>query len=128
MRVLLVICFLVTSFADPRWASGPQVVRAGERPDATSPRNAPFPFEGAYAPLKNVKTLEEWAAVTRDKDWGVRAAAAGAVRQMPFEMKTAIPRLIELLDDEKDEVRLGALSSLGDLRTDAKAAALPLVK
>ena len=108
MRALLVICFLVTSFADPPWASGPQVVRAGERPDATSPRLAPFPFEGARAPLKNVKTLEEWAAVTRDKDPAVRAAAAAAVGEMPFEMKTAVPRLIELLDDENDDVRLGA--------------------
>ena len=68
MRALLVICFLVTSFADPPLASGPQVVRAGERHDATSPRIAPFPFEGPYAPLKNVKTLEEWAALTRDRE------------------------------------------------------------
>ncbi len=68
------------------------------------------------------KTLDEWMALTKDKDLSGRYDAALVLGGIGYEAKAAVPALVELLKDKEPVVRKEAVLALGNIGSDAKIA------
>jgi HEAT repeat protein len=80
--------------------------------------------------LRNIGSKAVLALVEalKDKDKGVRKAAAFALGLIGQEAKPAVSALIEALKDENDSVRSYAAEALGRIGSEAKTAVLALVE
>jgi HEAT repeat protein len=64
--------------------------------------------------------------VKKDKDAGVRKAAATALARVDADPKLAVPVLVEALKDGSEPVRIAAIEALGILGPAARPAVKPL--
>ena len=62
------------------------------------------------------------------KDSWIREAAASSLGKMGADASAAVPRLVELLQDEAEVVRISAAVAIGQLGPGAKAAVPALIK
>ena len=73
------------------------------------------------------KALPDMMKALKDKDAGVRASAAEAVGKCDPDPADAVPALVDLLNNDKDEkVKLAAINGLALMGEKAKDAADPL--
>ena len=62
------------------------------------------------------KTLDEWIALTKDKDKNFRMVAADVIGIIGPEAKTSIPALTDLLKDEDEQVHNIAAEALEKIK------------
>jgi HEAT repeat protein len=89
--------------------------------------NYTSPGSPAHDREQGRRAIPDLIEALKDKDASVRWAAAGALGNLPGDMRMAVPVLIGALHDEDEQVRERAARSLGSLGQSPEVAVRPLV-